>query len=49
MEIPKMICPKEIYNAELGYCSLKAIVRRNMKYNPIKVLLVNNGDMAIEA
>ena len=47
MEIPKMTCPKEIYNKELGYSSLKCVVRRNALFTPIKVLLVN-GDMPVE-
>lgn len=49
MEIPRMVCPKEIWNQELGYSSLKVIMRRNMAYTPIKVLLSNNGDMPVEA
>lgn len=44
-----MVCPKEIYNKELGYSCLKVIMRRNMAFTPIKVLLANNGDMAVEA
>ena len=48
MEIPKMICPKEIYNAELKYSSLKVMMRRSQPYAPIKVLLLNNGALPIE-
>jgi hypothetical protein len=47
MEIPKMICPKEIKNEELGYSCLKVMVRRGIPTQPVKVLLANNGDMAV--
>jgi len=43
-----MVCPKEIYNKELGYSSLKVMMRRSVAFAPIKVLLSNNGDLPIE-
>ncbi len=48
MEVPKMICPKEIVNEELGYSSLKVIMKRGVPFQPIKVLLANNGELPIE-
>jgi len=48
MEIPKMVCPKEIYNAELDYSSIKVMMRRTQPYLPIKVLFANNGNLPIE-
>jgi hypothetical protein len=43
-----MICPKEIRNDELGYSSLKVMLRRGIPTQPIKILLENKGDMIIE-
>jgi len=47
--MPKMVCPKEIYNQELGCSTLKVMLRRGVSPQPIKILFENKGDMAIEA
>lgn len=48
MEVPKMVCPKEIKNSELGFSSLKVMMRRGIPVQPIKVLLANNGELPID-
>lgn len=48
MEIPRMVCPKEIKNEELGYSALKVIMKRAQPFAPVKVLLENKGDLPVE-
>lgn len=49
MEVPKMVCPKEIHNKELGYSCLKVMMKRTAAFTPIKVILSNNGDLPVDA
>lgn len=49
MQIPWMICPKEIKNETLGYSSLKVLLWRGVQTQPIKILLENKGDMTVES
>lgn len=49
MQIPWMICPKEIKNEQLGYKALKVLLWRGIPNQPIKILLENWGDMSVEA
>ena len=47
MEVPKMVCPKEIENSDLGYKCLKVFLRRGIPTQPVKVLLANNGELPV--
>lgn len=43
-----MIAPKIIKNADLGYSSIKAMVRRGQGPQPLKILFENQGDMPVD-
>lgn len=47
LDIPKLICPKEIMNEDKKYSSVKVVMRKNIPIQMFRFLLVNKGDTTV--
>lgn len=47
LDVPKLICPKEIMDEENKYSSVKVVMRKNAPVQVFRFLMINKGDMPI--
>ncbi len=47
LDVPKLICPKEIMDEDKNYSSVKVVMRKNAPVQVFRFLMINKGDMPI--
>lgn len=47
LDVPKLICPKEIMDEENKYASVKVVMKKKISTQIFRFLLINKGDMPV--